>query len=110
MRKLLCYCQFQPQPIIEFDYLEHLVISHPNSDFLYQELVQSWFASIPSTGGLVLEIANQRSCVLFMAGGVRKKGKYPPPPPPPPPCPNTPQPSPPLKHTPDDNFFCKIKG
>ena len=79
MRKLLCYCQFQPQPIIEFDYLEHLVISHPNSDFLYQELVQSWFASIPSTGGLVLEIANQRSCVLFMAG--EKKGEIPPPPP-----------------------------
>mmetsp|Transcript_46457 Transcript_46457/g.74778 ORF Transcript_46457/g.74778 Transcript_46457/m.74778 type:complete len:169 (-) Transcript_46457:189-695(-) len=28
---------------------EHLVISHPNSNFLYQELVQSWFASDPSS-------------------------------------------------------------
>jgi len=30
-------------------YVEHLNISHPNSDFLYQRIIKSWFASIPSS-------------------------------------------------------------
>jgi len=28
-------------------WFEHLIILHPNSDFWYQEWVQSWFTSIP---------------------------------------------------------------
>jgi len=35
-------------------YFEHLVISHPDSDFLYERIVQSWFASIPSSRLLLL--------------------------------------------------------
>ena len=42
------YCQPQKRPKngIWVKLLEHLVISYPNSVFVYQELVQSWFACI----------------------------------------------------------------
>ena len=32
----------------ECSYFEELVISHPNNDFLYQRIIQSWVASISS--------------------------------------------------------------